>query len=506
MQPIGGREWLVAGSAGATLAFSAFGLGGIPTWTLHTLFAGGVLTFLLSVVPLPRIKSQRAEGRGHEIKVRGQSSSAANAKRLLRWPPFYLSLAFLIYLLMGALNPAVEVVRNESAWWVQEIQSRWPIWLPISVRSEYDPMNAWRVLASFTGSFALMWGLWAGLTRRKAVLLVLWSLLISGAAMAFVGILQHLTEAEAVLWTFPSSNRNFWGSFFYRNQGAAYLNLILVTAGVLYFYHAQKSRGRGQSGGPHLLCFVLFAGVVASVGLALSRGGILFAGILTVCFLALVLIHTLIGIRQITSFWAALVPLVLLTLGVLVVVRYVDLEAIEQRFGDIEETIEEADQDLRYYSTKATWDMAQDRLWAGWGAGSFRYIFPIYQKEYPKIFYNRYREDRGWVGRKVYRYAHNDIVQFIAEYGLIGSGLLVLTFGSIIFPLILPPKNVTYATLFLLAGITCACLHATVDFIFNSPAYWLALVGLIVGMSKLLKKKSSTRRGHSHLDSHSAAG
>ena len=37
-------------------------------------------------------------------------------------------------------------------------------------------MNAWRVLASFVAAFTLIWGLWAGLTRRKPVLLVLWCL------------------------------------------------------------------------------------------------------------------------------------------------------------------------------------------------------------------------------------------------------------------------------------------------------------------------------------------
>ncbi len=432
------------------------------------------------------------------------SSISANAKRLLKWPPFYFSLAFLIYLLIGALNPAAEVVRDERGWWVQAIPSRWSIRLPTSVRSDFEPMNAWRVLESFTGATALFWGIWAGLTRRKAVLLVLWSLLLSGASMAFLAILQHLSGADAVLWTFPSSNENFWGSFFYRNQGAAYLNLILVAAGVLFFYHAYKTREKGRSGGPHFLCFILFAAVATSVGLALSRGGILFASVLSLAFLSFIVVYALQGLAHLGSLWSALIPLMILVVGALVLIRYIDLDAIEQRFGDIGETVENADQDARALSTRATWDMAQDRLAIGWGAGSFRYIFPMYQREYPEIFYARYHKKKDqWIGRRAYRYAHNDIAQFVAEYGLIGSGLIALAILSMIFPLIFQLNPLvsayqggdgsTYSTLFLFAGMACACLHATLDFIFNSPAYWIAFLALITATAKLLRLEAERR-------------
>jgi hypothetical protein len=75
-------------------------------------------------------------------------------------------------------------------------------------------MNAWRVLASFTAAFTLIWGLWAGLTRRKPVLLVLWTLLFSGFGMGLVAILQHLTEAKAVLWTFLPVTKTSGALFF----------------------------------------------------------------------------------------------------------------------------------------------------------------------------------------------------------------------------------------------------------------------------------------------------
>ena len=472
------REWLVAISGGATLAFTAWGLGGVQMWTLHVLLVGGLLTMFLAVF------------KARVSKFPYFSFSNQSLRRLISWPPFWFSFLFLLYLMIGALNPTVEVVRDERGWWVEAVQAPLAAWLPTSVRSDYHPMNAWRVLASFTAAFTLIWGLWAGLTRRKPVLLVLWCLLISGAAMGLVAILQHLTEAKMVLWTFPSSNEYFWGSFFYRNQAAAYLNLILIASGVLFFYHANRTRKFSRSGGPHFLCFFTFALTAASIGLALSRGGILFGGILTVSFLALLVLFGLQSIFHIRSFLLSLLPVVILGLGAILAVSYIDLDAIEERFGDIGETIETADQDARAISTKATWDMTQDRLALGWGGGSFRYIFPMYQRNYPEIYYAHYHRKKGWVGRRVCRYAHNDIVQFLAEYGVVGSSLILLTLVWILFSAF---RIFSFSAFFLLVGFSISMSHAFFDFIFNSPAYWMAYITLLAASSKLLEMEAARR-------------
>ena len=472
------REWLVAISAGATLAFTAWGLGGVQMWTLHVLLVGGLFTLSSAVINV------------RFSKFPYFSLSNQTLRRLISWPPFWFSLLFLLYLLIGALNPAAEVVRDERGWWVEAVQAPLANWLPTSVRSDYQPMNAWRVLASLTAAFTLIWGLWAGLTRRKPVLLVLWCLLLGGVGMGLVAILQHLTEAKAVLWTFPSSNKNFWGSFFYRNQAAAYLNLILIASGVLFFYHARRTREFSRSGGPHFLCFVFFALTAASIGLALSRGGILFGGILTCAFLTLLMLFGLQSISHLGSLWLTLIPIVILALGAYLAVSYVDFDAIEERFGDIGETIETADQDTRAISTKATWEMARERLALGWGAGSFRYIFPMYQRNYPELYHTGYHKKKGWVGRKMFHYAHNDIVQFLAEYGAIGSSLLLLALLWILF---FAFRIFSFSAFFLLIGFATSMSHAFFDFIFNSPAYWMAFLGLLTASSKLLQMEAARR-------------
>ena len=73
-----------------------------------------------------------------------------------------------------------------------------------------------------------------------------------------------------------------------------------------------------------------------------------------------------------------------------------DTEKIRERIRLSAETISNIDSYDRVLSTKATWEMTQDRLAYGWGQGSFRYIFPIYQKSI--MFYGIILTERIEVG------------------------------------------------------------------------------------------------------------
>ncbi|WP_269526980.1 O-antigen ligase family protein [Coraliomargarita parva] len=511
--PIAPREWAVALTGAATLAFSAWGFGGVIAWSLHVLLVGGVATLLLAVFPVPGHRSSEvssspapsldtngtpshfstfplSHSRSSGIRWNGADGEHSNLKnilRLIKSPVFWFGGAFLLYLLIGALNPGIVQLRDERGWWVEAVEPPFGVHLPTSVQSDYEPMNAWRVFNMHLAAISLVWGFWAGLRRRKTVLLVLWVFVLSGVGMAGVAIYQHVSQAKEVLWTYESSNPQFWGSFFYRNQGAAYLNWVLVTTGCLYFYLAKRSREEGQSGGPHFLC-VCFIGILAvSVGLALSRGGILFAALLSTAFLGLAVLQFIgsgFGLGRLLTIGLLLAAL--LGAGGVLAYRAIDWAAIEKRFGDISETIENAGDDARALSSQATWDMAQDRLWLGWGAGSFRYVFPMYQRNYPEIYYRYFhKKKQQWMGRKAYRYAHNDLLQFVAEYGVIGTGLVGLTILSLLGAGVRVIRDAPLSVLCLTLGCVAAVAHAGLDFIFNSPAYWFAFLGGIALVARL---------------------
>jgi O-antigen ligase len=489
------REKAVAVTGALTLAYTAWGLGGVIAWSMHIMLAGGLLTFLIALLPLGGKRDSRSGMR--------DSRSIRIPHRVSRISCLFFTSAFLLYLAIAALNPAWQIASDERGWWLESVAPPLAAWLPTSVEAPYEPMNAWRIFNMHLAAFSLALGLYLGLSSRRSTQFVLWSFLASVSLMAAVAIIQKYTEADAVLWTLKSENQNFWGSFFYRNQGTAFLNWGIVLAGVLYFYHARRSREAFRSGGPHFLAFCLIGLIAVSVALALSRGGILFAGILVGVFMIFVLTdylyHTLAQLSRHTIWLTATLTLtltLLLSVGLYQANRAIDWQAIEERFGDIGETIEDADRDARVLSSKLTWKMAQDQLWTGWGAGSFRYAFPMYQQEVPELFYQYHHRKKGWMGRKFFRYAHNDILQFLAEYGIVGCGLLLLSIASFLLPALSsirhcfaisgrPPSP--FAIFFLLAGLACAAAHAFLEFIFHSPSYWVALIGGLALVSRLMQ-------------------
>lgn len=477
------REKAVALTGALTLAYTAWGFGGVIAWSMHIMLAGGLLTFAIAVVPL-----------GGKRDSGSRSPLSTFHFPLLKSPAFYLTSAFLIYLVIAALNPAWQIASNERGWWLESVPPPLASWLPTSVEAPYEPMNAWRIFNMHLAAFSLGLGLYLGIASRRTALFLLWSFLTSLSLMAAVAILQKYTDSGMVLWTYKSENQHSWGSFFYRNQGAAFLNWGIVLAAVLYFHHSRRSREAARSGGPHFLAFCCIGLIAVSVGLALSRGGILFAGILIGLFLLLVLLdfslstfHFPISVTLPLTFTLTL----LLSIGLFQAYRAIDWEAMEERFGDISETIDSADRDARMLSSQLTWKMAQDQLWTGWGAGSFRYAFPMYQQEIPEMFYSRYhRKKQQWVGRRFYRYAHNDILQFLAEYGIVGCGLLLLAIGSFLLPAWRAIFRFPLPTVLFLAGLACAAGHAFLDFIFHSPSFWVAFIAGIALCSRLLQLES----------------
>ena len=128
--------------------------------------------------------------------------------------------------------------------------------------------------------------------------------------------------------------------------------------------------------------------------------------------------------------------------------------------------------------------MFQDRSMYGWGAGSFRYIFPVYQKEYEELWYF-YDHRKQPYGRKIYNYAHNDWMQFLAEYGIVGGILLACVFlGSFAYLWSVFKVSLISACL-LLFGIMIIYINNFVDFIFSSPSYWVAFFGALALTGKL---------------------
>ena len=476
--PLSPREWLVCIFATLTLVFTAWSLGGYKTWALHLLFAGGLSTFLASVFPMPR------SWNGYDQ----QHGNLKNLKRLLLQPFFWAGLCFLAYILIQYFNPSVVQVFGEKSWWVERMRPPLGTNLPSSVKADYETMNALRTFVIQASAISLACGILVGIQRRKSALIILWSFIISGVTMAFIAILQKLSGTDKILWFVNVLNESMWGTFAYRNQGAAFLILVLLIAGALYFLYEKRASTKLKQGGPHLLLLLVTFLLTGSIWLSLSRGGIILSLLLFFAFLGFVFLK--IRREYINHNWRKLFLLSTVigaTLS-LFVLNLSDWKEVEKRWNHLQRVVLNLDDYDRVLSSKATWEMAQDQLIYGWGAGSFRYIFPIHQKNYNTLWYYAYHPTGVWYGRRVYNYAHNDWVQFLAEYGIIGCTLIATIFLCLVPGIFELFAQCRFSGLLFLIGLLVIIVHNLTDFIFSSPAYWVAFLGtcfLVLKLSRL---------------------
>ena len=170
-------------------------------------------------------------------------------------------------------------------------------------------------------------------------------------------------------------------------------------------------------------------------------------------------------------------PVLLLLITIAVVVFLVGLggiyllgrPVIETRVNKTREQIEEirlrGNLGGRAQLYADTWRMAREKIWFGWGLGSYGTVFQIY---------NQQVSVEGW--EPFYAQAHSDWLQALAEVGLVGTVLIVLM-GIVplmsLWPLG-PPRAVPG---YLLAGCGLLALYALVEFPFANPAvmesFWL---------------------------------
>jgi O-antigen ligase len=217
--------------------------------------------------------------------------------------------------------------------------------------------------------------------------------------------------------------------------------------------------------------FGVFALVLVMVVLySFSRGAImLMAG-----FLAVVV--GVAGVRSFTSRDTDRSPLITVVLSLLFLgflglgLASLKTGGLIDRLETLSKGVEDVSAKSRLVAAQATWEMAQDNLVTGWGAGSFRFYFPVYQVRYPEITMNDER-------RVLWEHAHDDYLELLAEVGAIGCGILAA--GFLLYLARLSRLRVwRHPAAILLLGSLVTMIHATFDFPFFNPAIlitWCAL-------------------------------
>jgi O-antigen ligase len=234
------------------------------------------------------------------------------------------------------------------------------------------------------------------------------------------------------LWDAPEP-RYFFSSFTYKNHWSAFA-LLCLGCSVSLAWREINRKGTLAWRQPKLgvcLVAVLFIGI--TIPLSGSRSGT-FLLIVFLTLLALVL-----GWAVTRNFdtsikrWAAYGGTVFacsLTSGTMVWFGFsLDRETKSEALGNTLqqwENYQKGSLPMRYYLWKDTFTMFLDKPLFGHGLGSFRALHPLYQS----AEYKREREaGLASAHRKLKpltEHSHNDFLQYLAEIGVVGVGLLLL--------------------------------------------------------------------------------
>jgi O-antigen ligase len=385
--------------------------------------------------------------------------------KLLRFPVFWLGLAFFAYVATQMYNPAWTLVRNAKGfWWLERVAFSQALPHGVAnVPTELSP--PWMALLPVIAAFLSVCAAWVGLTRRKAIISLLTVLSINATALAGFGIVQKLIGNGLIFWFYKSSNDSFISSFIYRNHASAYFNLAITLCAALASYHFIRTERQMLKSAPSGVFLVMAITIGAAVLVSYSRAG-------TILLLSYMLLLILIfGFQRLTSERTGRDTVVMLSLLAVLLcfvgvgVRSLNLGEAWERSQALLRGDDPYSVEVRNSLANMTWKMAADEPWMGHGLGAYRFIFPSYQQRDPLLMGGN---DGG--RHVLWYYAHNDYAQAAAELGILGliplAGILFYWFAVLARSGVwrYPPIWV------LLLGLLVTLCHSWVDFQAHNPA------------------------------------
>jgi O-antigen ligase len=466
--------------AAVLLCFMPWALGTMHAWSQFVSLALASLAFAVAII--------NRHYRG-ELAPRGDFRLVMWPK-LIRFPLFWLGLLLLGYILTQALNPAWVYATDGKYRWLDPVD--YITWLPSGMDTPYADMNAWRVLVIYSTAWLLACALWVGVTRRVTVQWILTAIAANGAVLAIIGILQKVTAAKYVLWGLKDVNTGgyFFATIIYKNHAGAYLNLVLILCVALLYWHFARAERRMERASPAPV--FAFAAVVIGLGVLLtnSRGAILLLMLFTlIAFIGFIVRCTLYR-GEGRSPWTIVVLCVIFALFIGLGSYFLNAGNAFDRISKlIDDGREDSSVMTRNFAREATLDMARDQLVTGWGAGSFRHYFPVYQRKYSEIY------DVPWSKETKLRweYAHNDYVQLLAELGLIGAAIIAAMLACGVRHLVRHRVWQRPHLMFILLALVITAMHAWIDFQFQNPAIlvlWCASAALVGRWAELEARMS----------------
>jgi O-antigen ligase len=290
--------------------------------------------------------------------------------------------------------------------------------LQLLLRTTVYRFDTWEAVLFWSTVFVLVFLALQTLQEEAARRTFLRALFYFGFAVSVLATTQYFTSGGKVFWLFPSGYEDAMGPFVYRNNYAAFIELLLPLA----ILEALRDRRRAI---PHsIMAGVMYASVVASA----SRTGTLLATIEVLVVLALALWKRLVSRRRLGVAMIAILASATVFTGV------VGWRVLLDRFKQPDPFVH------RREMLQSALAMARERPSMGFGLGSFQEVYPAYATF-----------DIGLV----VNHAHNDWAEWLAE----GGAPFLLLLASVALWSVRPAFRSIWGL-----GLISVFLHALVDY------------------------------------------
>ncbi len=300
------------------------------------------------------------------------------------------------------------------------------------------------------------------LNSRSRIKTAIWIVIIAAAFQALYGSIMVMTGLEWGAWGAKTSyTGKATGTFVNRNSLAGYLEMTLALGIGFLLSQSTHYRGRWQQRlrqfiqmllSPKVIMRLLLAVMVIGLVMTRSRMGntAFFASLMIAGGLALLLMKH-------KSASTTILLSSLLIIDVAIVGTFFGVDKVAERLQGT--SIEKESRDE---VSRDTFNMWLDNPVLGTGAGSYQYSYPSYRSA-------------DVTTTRLYDYAHNDYLQFLAEFGALASLLLLLAV-LLCFYWALQAMRLRRDDLFKGLGFASAMaiiaigIHSLVDFNLQIPA------------------------------------
>lgn len=465
----------------SSLLFALFVLAAYPTWlrggTPRDLQHPLVLLGLIVIATVVWIGS---------IHLNPAAPGSPGPARWMSDPVFYGGLLFLgLIALQWLYAGRVQFFDPVAQVWTYSPPLR-PGWPSAFTRHEAAEMLRW-----FFPAWAAAMAIRSGVPGATGTLLLWRILVLNASAVGILGMVQQQTGRPIFPFTEELGDLRFFASFGYENHAASFFVLMAALSAGLAVrdFLAPRQRLRG---GRAALMLAAFAVNLAAAHFSLSRAGILLAWALVAVGCAWTAIRVWRGsgpVGRVNAVAGGVAILLALAMAIVAVGRK-DIGKELASIGHVgDEVLDKHDISLtlgdRILLGRAALDMLRARPAFGVGGWGFRYLMP----------YSLPDDDWEWSGTALGKAnVHNDPLQFLAEFGGVGAGLLTLAVVVMSVPLFRRdtagrrPVWANPVVFFALAGLAMVWIHSLIDLPFRCPAVLLSWTLVLAGVGEIARK------------------